>query len=96
MERVLSQRSRTGSEKSEKRKSGFFGFGRKDKDKDKDKDKERKEEERRESLQPVREAPVNILHRINVDFPTLCLEAWTRPCTALIMAIFPTRLIADE
>lgn len=57
MERVLSQRSRAGSEKSEKRKSGFFGFGRKDKDKDKD----RKEEERRESLQPVHEAPVSEL-----------------------------------
>ena len=57
VERVLSQRSRAGSEKSEKRKSGFFGFGRKDKDKDKD----RKEEERRESLQPVHEAPVSEL-----------------------------------
>jgi hypothetical protein len=48
---VQSQRSRAGSEKSEKRRSGFFGFVRKDKDKDKD----RKEDERRESLQPVRE-----------------------------------------
>jgi hypothetical protein len=49
VERVQSQRSKAGSEKSEKRKSGFFGFGRKDKDKDK------KEDERRESLQSVRE-----------------------------------------
>ena len=36
--------SDTGTAKKEKRRSGFFSFGKKDKDKDKDKEREREKE----------------------------------------------------
>jgi hypothetical protein len=61
VERVMSesQRSKAGSEKSEKRRSGFFGFGKKEKEKDKEREREQREREQRERQRIPEEGEVS-------------------------------------